>query len=569
MSNQTFSVYILKSNPSVLSQAETFLRNRNWIVGSGTNMREALAYIIQKTPQYVILSADHPNKKVKVLPKLLTQAFPVRVIAFAEKQSPTSMRALNEMGQEYNLFPPVSGPSIERMILKIIKEEEAKARQAENDKLNPQKTDGNGKPASDVMHFHQEEPTNSSFEQARATLSQLVGSSEDEDASTPSVPDFSIPQPSGKPASGGLIISKGEKAPTGPAYRGGMGKYDKGPGYIPTQDDLQGRWNELTPEEKSGEDFGDWADKMKTALAARDSHPSDTPPSGFAHAESDWEGTPKEETPLNFESSKKGGAKEAPIMESGPVKKKRKRSQIIEQYSKQDLSRESIIVRGAQNALDETVRIRDDLDEDNVEEIKKSSNVACVTVKSPRFSGYLVCAMGKDRVIDQEFINMIQSRLVSFLKSNGEPISPDDTLSLKLQEVEFEDWAIQQAEFLRKSVHEADEVAMAFFPRKDLQAKLEDSASEKMVKMTIDELKEDTPLEFDLYIFMPENNKYILYTPQGMPFYGRQKGRLSERGVTHMHLRKDSISSVKKYRAQNFLNEKIAAYKQAKKLKAS
>ena len=81
MSNQTFSVYILKSNPSVLSQAETFLRNRNWIVGSGTNMREALAYIIQKTPQYVILSADHPNKKVKVLPKLLTQAFPVRVIA--------------------------------------------------------------------------------------------------------------------------------------------------------------------------------------------------------------------------------------------------------------------------------------------------------------------------------------------------------------------------------------------------------------------------------------------------------------------------------------------------------
>jgi DNA-binding NarL/FixJ family response regulator len=569
MSGQTFSVYILKSNASVLSQAETFLRNRNWIVGSGTNMREALAYIIQKQPQYVILSADHPNKKVKVLPKLLAQAFPVKVIAFAEKQSPSSMRDLNEMGQEYNLFPPVSGPSIERMILKIIKEEEAKARQAEHNKLNPQKADETGKSGSDMMHFHQEGINNASFEQARVALSQLVGSGDEEETPSSSSPDLGNSSGSARAAAGGLMISKGSKAPKGPAYMGGMGSYDKGPGYVPTQEELQARWNELTPEEKAGEDFGHWADQMKTALATRDQSAADTAPSGFAHSESDWQGSAQEEPSLNFESSKKWSPKQTPIMESEPVKRKGKRTQIRNQYSKQDLSKESIIVRGTQNALDETVVIRDDLDEDDVEEIKKSSNLACITVESPRFSGYLVCAMGKDRVIDQDFINMIQSRLVNFLKSNGEPISPDDTLSLKLQEVEFEDWAVQQAEFLRKSVHEADEVAMAFFPRKDLHVKLEESASEKMVKMTMDELKEDTPLEFDLYIFMPENNKYILYTPQGMPFYRQQKGRLSERGVTHMHLRKDSISGVKKYRAQNFLNEKIAAYKQAKKMKAS
>jgi hypothetical protein len=309
--------------------------------------------------------------------------------------------------------------------------------------------------------------------------------------------------------------------------------------------------------------------------------------SSFQNAESDWQGMdpsseparPRKDQPppsssmddigWKHYSLRRWQKKEAPIMESGPMKKKGKRSQILEQYSKADLSKESLIVRGTQQSLDETIILREDLDEDDVQEIEKTSNVACITVESPRFSGYLVCAMGKNRKIDKAFIDMVQKRLFSFLKSNGEEINEKDTLSLKLQEVDFQDWALQQAEFLRKSVHESDEVAMAFFPNKHINVNLEDSASEKMVKMSLDELKEDTPLDFDLYIFMPENNKYLLYTPQGMIFYGNQKGRLKDKGVTHMHLRRDSITGVQKYRAQNFLNEKIASYQALKKSMAT
>ena len=86
-----------------------------------------------------------------------------------------------------------------------------------------------------------------------------------------------------------------------------------------------------------------------------------------------------------------------------------------------------------------------------------------------------------------------------------------------------------------------------------------------MVKLSIDDLKEDAVVEFDLYIYMPGNNKYLLYTPQGMRFYGNQKNRLREKGVSHIHLRKESASSVIKYKAQNFLNEKIESYKATKR----
>jgi hypothetical protein len=233
------------------------------------------------------------------------------------------------------------------------------------------------------------------------------------------------------------------------------------------------------------------------------------------------------------------------------------------------LERESIVVKGSVDALDKTVITRDDLAEEQITKIENSTNVACITVDSPRFSGYLVAALGKNRKVDKAFIDSIKTKLFAYLKANGEVVNNEDSMGIKIQEVEFESWAIEQAEFLRKSVHDGDEVAMAFFPHQDLSTKLEDSASQKMVKMSVDELKEDIAVEFDLYMYMPANNKYLLYTPQGMPFYGKQKENLQGKGVTHMHLRRESVGEVKKYRAQNYLNDKIEAFKAAKKIKDS
>lgn len=600
--DETFSIYILKTNVQSLKSAETFLKNRGWTVGSGTDLRAALAYIIQKQPAVVLLSADHPNKKVRMLPKLLSQAFPVKIIAFAEKQGSQSMRALQEMKQEYNLFPPVSGPAIERLVRKIKKDEEQKQKDYE-ESVKAGQHDPNAQSPDEVLRFSNEQggggKNHSTFEAAQKALSALVGGNEDDESS---LGDFEHSE--GKSSGPGMYMSRGAPRQLGPAYMGGVSAFgDKPAGYVPTPQDLQAQWNQLPESAKTGESFDDWANKMKElasqgafAQAKANGGNAYYPPqqdsgstggsSSFHNSESDWQGmdpnsdparptrdqgpsSSSDEANWKHDTPRRWQKKEAPIMESGPVKKKGRRSQIIDQYSKQDLSKESLIVKGTQQSLDETVLLREDPDEDDVREVEKTSNVACITVESPRFSGYLVCAMGKNRKIDKTFIDMVQKRLFSFLKTNGEEINEKDTMSLKLQEVDFQDWALQQAEFLRKSVHESDEVAMAFFPNKNVNINLEDSASEKMVKMTIDELKEDTPLEFDLYVFMPENNKYLLYTPQGMTFYGNQKGRLKEKGVTHMHLRRDSITGVKKYRAQNFLNEKIAGYQALKKSMAS
>lgn len=204
---------------------------------------------------------------------------------------------------------------------------------------------------------------------------------------------------------------------------------------------------------------------------------------------------------------------------------------------------------------------------DEVKFIEQSSNVACIVIESTRFSGYLVAAMGKNRKIDEAFIQGIREKLFKFLSDNGEKVaSNEETMNIKIKEVPFEDWAIEYAEFLRKSVHKGDEVAMAFFPHADVQARFAESADEQMLAVSLDDLRADAAIEFNLYVYLPTNNKYVLYTPRGGKIYQKQIMKLQQQGISHVHMFKNDVQDFNKYRAQNYLNSKIEEYETQRRI---
>lgn len=561
MSEENISLFILKNSDASLSQAESYLKNRGWIVASSSSLRGAINYILKNNPSFIMVSADHPNKKVKLLPKIIQQALSSKVIAFAEKSVGSSIKDLHEMNLTYSLFPPVSGPAIQRIILKSLKDEETGVSTTDNTSES-----NNGTEDSDVITFLGDKTTKDDFqkrfEMAKAALSSLASGETDEVYSSTEPSKGGAAYDPTKSSQGQLPgIIKGDKDSKPSIYYDPSSGKSKSPLMMYEQEtpkEYAARMRELSakhpgyiPEQGNQE-----TDEDYTARLEQMDH------SGFSFTEtnpqSDWD---SQASPTSSTEYKKGGLV-APIMESGVVEKKSKNYRFeSSEFSKEHL-RDSIIVKGAKEALEKTV-VRGHQTE--IEEIKDTTNVACIQIKSPRFSGYLVCALGNNKKIDSDFLKTIQKRLFQFLKDNGEPVSEKDSMDLKIEQVEFQDWALQQAEFLKKAVHQGNEVAMAFFPSAQEEPKLEESASEQMLKMSIDEFKADTPLEFDLYIYMPENQKYLLYTPTGKRLYGQQKNRLQEKGVTHLHMRKDSEHNVKKYKAQNFLNEKIQAYKERRK----
>ncbi len=593
LNEEVYSLFIFKIGAQSMKAAESYLKNRNWTIGSASGMREALAYIIQKKPQFVMVAADHPNRKVKIFPNLITQAFPVKVIAYSEGANTASMNALREMGLALTLFPPVSGPSIERLIRKINRD--AKEEVERQSRLASQMESGEipfgGSTAADsTIRLKGESATaddmQKSFEQARQALMALADAGDDDNRSGPAympdssseknqtgysmAPGMSTDSPELKAQQSVTHTNAYEASQSGSSSKSMSAKQDAAldPNYSANQEGNRSKDGIYNPEQSS---------KGKDALA----HPE----------ASEWETaetSPARQGEIpssNNSSTAPDRADKSPGL-SGSVSKKNPNSSndsatessknsgpklYVKGVEKQLSDNDTLIVKGSVEAMEiastevQAQSAAEDLSPSSQQQA--SSNIHCITVDSPRFSGYLVAALGKNRSLDKTFIETVKQRLYKFLQSNGESVSEENPFDIKIKEVPFEAWAIQQAEFLRKSVHGGEEIAMAFFPTPTVSLKLEASEDEKMIQISLDELAEDVALDFDLYIYMPENNKFLLYTPEGKPLYGKQKNRLKEKGLTHMHLRKDSVNSVKKYRAQNYLNSKIDAFQKDPKNK--
>jgi hypothetical protein len=119
---------ILKSHSSGLAATESFLRNRGWEVYSTADLKEALIQVVSKKHSYVLISIDHTNKKIPMLPKLIREKYDIVVMTFAESTSASSFNALTASRTDYKIYAPVTGPAVERSVNKHSKDRETLSR---------------------------------------------------------------------------------------------------------------------------------------------------------------------------------------------------------------------------------------------------------------------------------------------------------------------------------------------------------------------------------------------------------------------------------------------------------
>lgn len=630
------TMLILKSNPTALSVVETFLRNRGWRIYSTANLKEALVQIVSNKPSYVLISVDHPNKKVRALPKLLGQAFPVACIAFAENQNSNSFKMLNESATEYRVYPPVTGPAIERCVNKYLKDQQTRATvQTANDTFKSEKDangndmisvkgGGNGnieiKGGGDIggdagklfaQLMGEDGGVTTTATSSKVDNNQVFATAIDEDDYKPTESNFipsgnarnkneenSLPSylqsntdkansaQGGANGFGQTYVQKGSAGPGGTVvpptgdnsgWGNAQGSNPLGSNYTGQQSGPQAGSNYINPQDPmNGASPQGRQDDLGGAGNSRPQYPGqpgaqdengwsggDGTGAGGAAAGNGKNGKGAEGVPAEGLGSREYRRRQA-ASNWAPMKDQRDTEHIKEKRARSDAN-QTLIARGTQKSLEESVVIRDGVVKEKAQD---STSAACIVVESEKFSGYLVAVMGKNRKIDQTFIDSVKTKLFKFLKENGEEVKDGDGMEIKIKQVDFEPWALDYAEFLRKSVHEGNEVAMAFFPRRPIKAILEDSHHKDMAKIQLHELDGDRQVEFDLYVYLPTNNKYVLYTPKGGVFYNKQMDRLKKQGVTHMHVQKDAVSAISKYKAQNYLNDMIDNHEQKQEVAA-
>ncbi|MFS4460505.1 hypothetical protein [Bdellovibrio sp. HCB2-146] len=503
---QNKSILVIKSEFLNLSSAVTFMTKRDWTFYTTHKLHEAILYISRHQPQFVMVSIDHPNKNIRSFIRMLMQTFPNRVIVFAENPHVLTYHYFNEIGSAYNIYPPVSGPAIERTLLAYYKGQMAQG--TPNIRLfkGPQWN----KILENEYWIYRPKKQPPRFEMlSDAKAKQLLTLVDDE--SLAGLAENRLKKNDEQGSVNTVAETPSEKgsvqAVTEEAMPGGS---------------VQAVGEELSPR-GSVQAINEEDSKAGSVDAIELEHPA-------------------------------GKAMEA-TRELPPAGKIDERASAEEERTLRGYQHESLISRAAHEALEKTVHKTRAA---YIEKVEMTSDMSCIVVESTRFEGYLVAAIGRNREPEEAFIRGLQERIFHFLRDNGEQINESDMpMLVTLKRVDFKSWAASEAEFMRKSEHNQEEVSIAFFPRPQIRLQFEDSENEKMAKIKMEELKADVPVEFNLYIYLEENKRYVRYTPKGAKLLSSQKERLERQGLKHMHVYKEELPEFNRYRAQNYLNDKI------------
>lgn len=525
---------ILKSTPNGLATVEFFLRNRGWNLHCTSDLKEALSHLIKNKPYYVLISVDHASPSVLTLPQLLGPGYPGVVVPFAETHTTKSFNALNHSIGDYKVSPPVTGPAIERCVNKYLKDLQVNPEAAARARAGNQKENG--------LYSIKGDGSGSEVDSALVAIAGSDGVFVDKGQLT-----GGSHADKGNASQGKTHADKGQ----GPDARNHA---DKGAGAGAPNQTRQGQ-AALGKNHADRAGAGQNGESGFDPASGRGGTSSDEKDAGNRSNRNLATSASASSAPSDARATRAAGEDASPSRDGRNPNADKTRGR-WEPTDKSD----TVMARGTQKSLDES----SDRGDGRVEQkIQNHTNAACIVIESVRFAGYLVAVMGKDRRIDDEFVLSVKEKLFKFLVEHGETISHDEAMSLKIKQVDFEPWAIEYAEFLRKSVHKGDEVAMAFFPRAQAKTVLEEAKHENMMKIGIEDLHGDRQVEFDLFMYLPTNNKYLLYTPKGGVFYDRQLDRLKKQGFTHMHIHKDAAPEVPKYRAENYLNDLVDDFSRA------
>jgi hypothetical protein len=578
-------ILILKRSKLSLLGAEKFLSKRGYEVFSTEDLRTAVFKAMKLKPDYIFVAFDHPNSKAAKLPKVFEQVLNAVTIPFVETQSSFALHSMKKTNPKYFVAPPVIGPKIERVLFKIqVDQQNEKDLNQEREKLHIEYSQ---KANTGEMIIKVRESTNDTLDVTSATLEKLGLDDYDEQSPQEHEGHFFVSETGSyrseedlsetfenEPQDNSESVHNSEMEQAGREGEPRLKNTERS--YIDRQsvinerkaqedsffNEVYERASEVYLEVNSDKEEPDvTVDLLNQSLSELSIH---APPSLL----------PKElESPASYKKRMKN-------LLLAFVKKNKLRVKDLDENFKLHFS-------GALEAS--TFKTLQDLQVDPEKDqiiriLALSRKAQCFFIRGMGFKGYLIAASASEKILSDrsklDFLGLIESKLKEYLSETNSDVKVFENMQIHFHEVDFKLFSLNKADFVHMvnsgfSLSKADfvhmvnsgeeQIAMAYFAANHPDLVTRDSKRKDMMAVSINEFAEEAPVDFDLYLHLPVNDKFIPYTKGGYTFYAGQRERLRRRGVGEMHVQNEDLPKLKKYRVQNYLNKIIMDFKMKKR----
>jgi hypothetical protein len=185
-----------------------------------------------------------------------------------------------------------------------------------------------------------------------------------------------------------------------------------------------------------------------------------------------------------------------------------------------------------------------------VQPLGRTEHLQYFSIQSEQLSGYLLVASAFVR--DFTLSKQIHARLKETVEDAGFELG--EIQEIQIEEFQIEALALSYGDIIRKCSHLGTEVAVAFFAVHQTALAVHDSPDKDFVGTSLHNFKIDQQLECDLYLYLPQNKKFVLYKKFGSILDEHQKSGLLDGGCKEIYLKRDALAAYDRYRAIGYLN---------------
>lgn len=558
----SMNVLIIAHKHSQLASAAAFLSRRGVPCTIKSNIKDGIQFITTQKATLVFLSWNLPNANIIKTHQLLTQNFKVDCVVFAEKSDGKTAAELNGSRLPEVMQAPVSGPGLYMRIQKIIKSKEDLARgekvagpktnnsqdSNQNDKIvlksskaGEQEDDkfvnlgsNQNKSKSGIINFQSQPPKYSEEDYE-------TGNSND-----PNANDISmyLDQLSDEPIHGewteeGLQADDLQETEDGIKSKNGV-TFTKDGGNSKTH-----TFN------SDGLPQGDLNEKEIEALKAEErklqSHTKETSYGSVVNiakknpaAKTSWK---------NSYTADKPNSSDLPDYEQT----KPKETLIVDFKPRHGTKNsESILAQKTFEAIEKSIRPAYE-DYVSVETVSKAK---IFNIHTPRFRGYLIFVVPMFNEFERSVVSAIRANLEALLKDQNEYLLYFEELNIDLEQTDFLSWAQENAEFFVQTVDHKTEIICAYYPHNPSLPEVAQKHN-KMATVNIKDLKINTKTNFNLYIHLPKNNKFVCYMKPGEVITEKHKDKFEKHHMDNLHIKKEEVTTFKEYVVSNQIQEII------------
>lgn len=499
----------IKGPTDQLKSVESFLAKRNFSVYSEIDVKTASSKIMEIEPDFIFLAWDHIDPAIMGLPKLIAQASNAIVVPFTTSTKRESTRKLNVCQINPKLYPPVSGPAIERLILKAgLKEAEEKARLAETEAKSKSSDNIASMTESVLTHLKSNPLTGTSNNLSEVSIQNLNKNSINDSTS----------ENSESPES----LAKQEAQE------------------VQIRNTSINKRNSILSRPKKLNLSNEAIDNLKKSVQDKVTQPLESLLTTLQESEEQTHSTQNQSNHQIQKTKNQPNTNGGAIIQEG-LKSNQNLGTIVLKDNYKSITSEQVVQDSA-NSINPN--------QSTHQKIEKT-RCYCMSLYSENWCGYLLICI--DIELDFSSADIIFTEWIKHHFNNLQEVDEYDYFEFKTIDFNLISKLITKADYSESLKINDCVLKVSFFPVDPKKMSLDMNEEQNLIKISTDEISCDTELNFSLHLHLPENKKYLNYLPVNSTLSADKKKRLLSNKVFFLYIPLSFEKEYRRYLAENII----------------